>query len=282
MPTYLYHYEDEDTSLHHSSHFVEKMHGFMDMHAHDDYELFFFLQGDCSYLVEGVTYRLVPGSILLMRPAEAHCLCVNSDCIYERIVLNFGRGFLEGIDPQGLLLEQFLDRPLGEGNLYAPHDYSSTVASLLLNMVDSEKERSDYEKRLAIVSNLLPILSELRTSFQHKKASAVSSEPGHHELLNYINSHLSEDLSLETLSNVFFLSKSQISRRFKQQTGTTITNYVSAKRLIKARELLLSGMPALQVSTACGFTEYSTFYRAYQKKYGVAPVRSFKSQAENA
>jgi len=277
LPQFLYHYEDHETSLHHSSHFVEKKHGFMDMHAHDDFELFFFLQGDCSYLVEGVTYRLTPGSILLMRPAEAHCLCVNSDCIYERIVLNFSRSFLDGIDPQGLLLEQYLDRPLGEGNLYSPHDYSSTVASLLLSMVDTEKQRSDYEKRLAIISNLLPILSELHKSFLHKKGSNVSAEPEHHELLNYINRHLADDLSLETLSNVFFLSKSQISRRFKQQTGTTITNYVSAKRLIKARELLLSGMPAQQVSTTCGFSEYSTFYRAYQKKYGVSPVRSFKS-----
>ena len=274
----LYHYEDAGLSLHHSIHQVQAMRGFMDMHAHDDFELFFFLQGDCSYLVEGVTYQLSPGSILLMRPAEAHCLCVNSDCTYERIVLNFSRSFLDKADPQGLLLEPFLDRALGEWNLYAAHDYGGSVAALLLNMVDAEFPRSDYEKQLAITTNLLPVLSELRRSFQQKKASSLSSKLEHHELLNYINRHLSDDLSLETLSNIFFLSKSQISRRFKQQTGTTLSNYVSAKRLIKARELLLAGIPAQQVSAECGFREYSTFYRAYQKKYGVSPVRSFKAQ----
>ena len=60
-------------------------------------------------------------------------------------------------------------------------------------------------------------------------------------------------------------------RLFKQETGYTIGNYISSKRLLLAKELILSGMPATQACFDCGYKDYSTFSRAYKKNFGKSP-----------
>ena len=49
------------------------------MHAHDDIEIYYFISGDCYYMVEGTKYRLKTGDIMIMRPLEAHHLVVCSE-----------------------------------------------------------------------------------------------------------------------------------------------------------------------------------------------------------
>ena len=83
--------------------------------------------------------------------------------------------------------------------------------------------------------------------------------------------HLEDPLSLDELSNFFFLSKSQLCRLFKKATGTTLWHYITVKRLAKAQELISGGAHPTHIYTHCGFNDYSTFYRAYVKTYGIAP-----------
>ena len=60
---------------------------------------------------------------------------------------------------------------------------------------------------------------------------------------------------------------------FKEETGYTIGNYVTMKRLRYARELILGGMPVTQACFECGFQSYSTFSRAYKKNFGISPTQ---------
>ena len=91
------------------------------------------------------------------------------------------------------------------------------------------------------------------------------------EVITYINEHLSEELSLELLSGHFYLSKPQLSRRFKQMTGTSIWEYIIIKRLMQARRLIRSGEQVMIAAQQCGFRDYSAFYRAYKGRYGRSP-----------
>ncbi|MBQ4557590.1 MAG: AraC family transcriptional regulator [Clostridia bacterium] len=58
---------------------------------------------------------------------------------------------------------------------------------------------------------------------------------------------------------------------FKDATGTTPQCYINAKRLIFAKEKIKAGMPAGEVASSCGFSDYSSFYRAYKKYFSYAP-----------
>ena len=108
--------------------------------------------------------------------------------------------------------------------------------------------------------------------------SASKKQAGNGELVNFINRHLSDNLSLEILSNHFYLSKSQLNRIFKVGTGTSIWEYILLKRLMGARNLIKSGVGVVKASQQFGFSDYSAFYRAYKKHYNVSPKSDFKMQ----
>lgn len=83
-------------------------------------------------------------------------------------------------------------------------------------------------------------------------------------LISYINEHLDEDLSIGTLSSLSCISPYHMMRIFKEETGCTIGNYITEKRLIYARDLLSEGVNATDACFRSGFSHYSTFLRAYK------------------
>lgn len=268
-------YQDDDLFIHHTYSSLSLNKGTSVMHAHDDFELFFFISGDCAYNVEGNQYKLTPGCLLLMRPAEVHCLIADQDPCYERVVINFSQQLVKKIDPECLLLQPFTDRALGQKNLYKPEDLYAGFSRALMQIVSQDRPRGNDEIAVMIRANLYQLLYEIREAFFRKLSlpAASTSENEVSKLIRFINENIAGDLSLGAIADQFFLSKSQISRVFKQLTGTTLSNYIAAKRLILAREKMLAGEPAKEVSQHCGYNDYSVFYRAYRKKYGVSPVR---------
>lgn len=91
------------------------------------------------------------------------------------------------------------------------------------------------------------------------------------DILTYISLHLGEDLSNETLSRQFYVSKYYLMHKFKEHTGYTLHAYVQQKRLLHAKDLIQEGTPVLKASSLCGFSDYSTFLRAFRKFYGFSP-----------
>ena len=90
-------------------------------------------------------------------------------------------------------------------------------------------------------------------------------------MIHYINENLSAELSIEALSARFYLSKYHMMRKFKEETGYSMHQYILEKRIQAARSLILTGVPATVASTECGFKDYSTFSRACKKILGKMP-----------
>lgn len=91
------------------------------------------------------------------------------------------------------------------------------------------------------------------------------------QILAYVNEHLFEEISIQTIADAFYRSPSQVSRIFQHATGNSLWKYVTIKRLMTARALIQQGEPAAVAAAACGFSEYSTFYRAYKSQFGHSP-----------
>ena len=97
-------------------------------------------------------------------------------------------------------------------------------------------------------------------------------------LLQYINHNLQADLSVEKLAARYYVSKYHLMRKFKEETGYTLHNYIVSKRLLMARSLIDQGMPVIKAAQESGFAEYSTFSRAYRKQFQQSPGTSQKQQ----
>ena len=271
----LFYYMDQDLFIHHTLDRCPDP-GSFPMHAHERMEIFCFLSGHASYSVEGTQYSLRPNDVLLMRHAEAHKLLIQPDEPYERIAIHFSPQLLAAQDPEGRFLRPFLNRPLGQENRYDGGQPELAAARNLLLELDTLRI-PPYELRLHAIACLLLMLCGLSEAWR-----PGSDESGDGDLSTaaqlaaYINDHLFEDISLDTLCGTFFLSKSQINRIFAQATGTSVWRYITIKRLLAARAMIRDHEPAGQVCLKCGFNDYSSFYRAYKTKFGCSPINDAK------
>ena len=265
----LYRYHDPLVSYHHTVDSTPVPSSFS-MHAHENHEIYYFISGKASYIVEGNEYHLEGGSLMIMSAGEVHKPSICSGHVYERMALNFDENLLQGVDPQGLLLRPFLDRPLGMRNLYPRSLLHSGFVYECMREI--ECAGNEQEQRVTLLSNLFPILSEIYRVFRLNEGPE-DPQPSDRvqEIITYINEHLDEELSLDSLTKQFYVSKPQLGRLFKRATGSSVWEYVLVKRLMLARQLLRRGEPALSVCQQCGFRDYSAFYRAYRKRYGCSP-----------
>lgn len=238
------------------------------MHTHDRIEIYYFISGNCTYMIEGTAYPLKPHDILFKRPLEAHKLVVNaSDVPYERIGVNVSPDLFRSLDPDNRLFEAMMARPLGTGNCFTASDFGHTVCTELMQQL---AKRGGEMQRVEILSILMYLCAEaarvLRDNRSIKRASDVSTR-----LIDHVNEHLFEDISLEAVSRTFYMSQSQINRIFKTYTGSSMWQYISVKRLLTARDRIRSGLSATETCFACGYSDYSVFYRAYVKQFGCTP-----------
>ena len=281
----IFHCQHGDCMAHHSidAHPAE---GDFPLHAHPHCEVFYFIKGEGYYTVEGRDYPLSPGNVLLLRDGEIHKLHISPDQPYERIAVHFPLDtILEQSSPFAPLRGLFLDRSPGCGNLFAPEggDSAEFLAACFARICRPCHDNAEFDLRLK--AHLPPLLTELRNlreeqsptvTVPHRERSAILPE-----IIDYINRHLTEIEGLAELEQRFFFSKSTLNRLFSESTGSTVWEYVVIKRLHAARRMLLDGKSAALAAAACGFGDYSAFYRQYRRIFGESPRQEQKS-AKNA
>lgn len=245
------------------------------MHIHQTYEIYLFIKGKVNYLVEGSSYTLYPGSVLVIRPNESHKPKIIESTAYERYNINFPASMLDRIDPERRLLAPFLSRSLGQDNVYSSSEFGDvSVHKLFEEMCYSGKDK--YAHELKIMTNLLRVLDALCEAYDARGTSDKQPHSREKKMVAYVNEHLKERLTTPQLAAHFYLSPSQFSRIFKNATGATPGEYISVKRLSLARDLIRTGIGVFRAFEQSGYGDYSTFYRAYVKHFGISPVKERK------
>lgn len=245
-----------------------------DMHVHEMCEIFCVFRGDGYYITEGVRHKLEHGRIFLMRPGESHKADLVGNEPYDRISHHFPMSLVDGVDPERRLLAPFFDRPLGERNVYDRSVVAPTGIYELFTKLYA-KRGNEYETKLYTRVVLLSILTEIKKLFDSKLYLAPAKETVEmRAVVEYVNNNLTGDISIDRICEKFFISRAQLYRSFKNATGSTVWDYVTTKRLLLAKSYIADGIRASEAASACGFGDYSTFYRAYLKKYGATPSGS--------
>ncbi len=246
------------------------------VHHHDFYEVYFFLGGNVEYSVEGRNYRLEPGDLLLISPLELHQPRINSEREpYERIVLWLNPAFLSSFSTQDASLTRCFDMSLPtHTNLLrlTPPQRANVLATL--GSLVRESYGGAYAGNVAATGILLQFLVELNRlalECQPKYETVDRSAPLMARVLDYINQHYGDELSLDALAARFFVSKYHMSHEFNRLVGTSVYRYIILKRLIIAKQMLSGGVPPTDVYRNCGFKDYANFYRTFKAEYGVSP-----------
>ncbi len=236
------------------------------MHAHSEMEIFYYISGKGSYLVEGTTYPLAPKDVLIMRRAETHKPQIDTSEPYDRIALHFSPELVNGFDPR--LLNAFNDRLLGVGNKYSGTEHPRLCAAF----ENFDFSNSSFVK-MHIIARLFLFLSEL-ADISLPEDKLLFTNDYSSNLVGFVNDNLFNELSVDIISRHFSKSNAQITRDFKKATGSTLWEYVKVKRLLAAQEMIRRGEPAAAVCEACGYSDYSAFFRAYKAHFGKSPSQS--------
>lgn len=250
------------------------------IHHHDFYEIFFFLGSNVSYWVDGKTYQLESGDLLLISPMELHQPLVQPGTAYQRVILWIERSYLNKLSQQHIdLTPCFQSDSKNYTNLLRPSIISRRRLYDILDMINREMYSGNYGSAQYSECLLVQLLIEINRLAKRENAAVHLQEPSNWvaQITTYINNYYHEDLTLERLAKEFFVSKYYLSHEFSRQTGISIYKYIVLKRLTAAREMIASGHMPGEVFKYCGFHNYTNFYRAFKAEYGTSP-RVFAEQ----
>lgn len=239
-------------------------------HYHDFHKVIIFLSGKAAYHIEGKSYYLRPWDILLVNRHAIHKPEIDFSVPYERFVL----WIRDDLAQTDLLrcFQKAIDRSF---NLIRLDSGTQEKLKQLLYELEAALKDEKFGSDLLGTALFTQFMVYVNRIFLEKQyiydTRSYSSDSQIEELLRYINHNLTEDLSIETLARKYYLSKYHMMRKFKEETGYTIHNYIVSKRLLLARTQIAEGTPVLKAAQLSGFSDYTTFSRAYKKQFGSAP-----------
>lgn len=249
----------------------------MEFHAHDFLELYYFLDGSVTYYIEDQVYDLCPGDLLIIPAGKMHRpVIANEHAAYERMVLWITPQYLQGIDSPAGDLQKNLQK-VGEHGYCVPFrgDETVFVTALLKKLLYMQKNDTDPKFCAGAVELYLWTIFRSYGVIDTTHRNETQVIP---QVIRYITEHFSDPLTLEDIAAEFFVSKSYLNRHFKAYTNSTVYAYIMALRLTHARRMLREGIPAVEAGRECGFSDYSTFYKAFKTQTGLSP-QQFKSRA---
>lgn len=244
-------------------------------HYHDFDKITIFIKGHVIYTIEGKSYELSPYDIVLVRHNDIHRLVVDNSQIYERIIVYISPNFMNAYKTDSYDLSYCFQKA-EEEHSNVLRNPSLKNSSLFQSITRLEKSFSDdgYASDLYRQVLFLEFMIHLNRAARKNRLEFIDTDNCNTKILDilqYINENLNHDLNIDILSDHFYISKYYMMRLFKQETGYTLGHYISQKRLLLAKELILTGVSGTQACFDCGFKDYSTFSRAYKKFFHESP-----------
>lgn len=255
--------EEMDNAIYSVSHLLDKIpdqKGYF-AHSHNYCEILLFLRGDADYFVEGKQYSLKPYDMILIPRHMPHCLILNSKAPYENYVLHFHDSLLFIKDRKKLFRSPLIFNVESDTELLA-----------LFGRLDTAYET--YEKE-DFHSTAQCLCQEIVTYCCYmERIPAPNIGKGNMmipNVLQYITSHLEEDLDADRLAREFSVSPSHLQNTFSQEMRTGLKQYIMQKKILAAHNDMSEGLSAGEAAAKYGFREYSTFYRLYRKTFACSP-----------
>ena len=255
-----------------------------DPHWHSALEIIMPMENYYDAEINQVQYHIHPEEFLIIPPGKVHRLIAPDTG--RRFILLFDISLvmkLKGISSIQALMVQ----PLHVIRENCPKIYHE-VYQILLQITNEYFSANEYAE-LTIYSLLLNFFAKFIYNHINEEKLFPNVRPSRqkeyvkkfNDLLDYIDMHYAEDLSLESMADHIGFSKFHFSRLFKQYTNLTFSDYLNYRRLKAAEELLVNpALPIIEVSLRAGYTSISTFNRLFKQIKHCTPSEYRSRNAE--
>jgi AraC-like DNA-binding protein len=251
------------------------------LHYHDFYEFFVYLGSKGAFVIDGREYSVSRGDIVLVGMFTPHMMIPDRDDSDECFVAHVNPELLIAYGtPDSNLLDLFQK----DGSTPV-HTVPEDGFRKYKNLMDEYRAACQKSGQDILTKGIIHLLMAYAYSdfFSgvHCDNSVSHSLTVVTEILHYINAHLADKFSLQTLAREINYSECYICHLFKQATGKNISSYIQEKRIETAAGLLSRPMPINKVAEMAGFNNYSHFYKNFKKQMGCNPAEyRIKLEAE--
>ena len=256
----------------------------VDFHYHEFCKVLLLCSGSGGYSVEGKRYSLQAGDVVLLGSRCVHRPEFSPEHPYERIIIYIDPAFLKMHSCTDCDLLQLFSGE--ETHVLRCSDKGRERLFAMAQDLETELAQAYFGKELVTIGQLLRLLVEigrnLRGGADNYAKPVVPNDERIRSLLEYIDTHLSEELTVETMAEFAFLSKYHLMRKFKSEVGMSLHEYISQRRLISARDLIARGTSVTDACFQVGYRSYSSFFRGYVRLFGMTPTGKIEVEARES
>lgn len=253
--------------------------GAVHLHSHSFFEILYICSGSVQYLIGTERYRIQAGDVILVPPGISHRPLLGEDGSpsYRRYVLwlspEFVRSLTSYFPQEGFVFPRLL-RTAGSK--------SNRILRLFQNGI-RERTQEKPGCRAALYANTVTLMVEFYRMVADNQAQQPRSEKPQllDQILTYVEENLASHITRADTARQFFVSESTISTIFRREMGISFYKLVTQRRLIASKNLIFSQEPLENIASKVGFSDYSSFYRAFKREYGISP-RQFREELAKA
>lgn len=250
-------------------------------HYHDFYEFVIYLGKEpCIYTVSGRDYEIRFGDIVRCDLMDEHVWQISDNEKHMRFSVGLTFHFVMSCSTKSDNLIQIFSR---NGSNYPVLHLDSMEIHKYIELINSFQGCTLRHGRMVFQLGILhQMLAYLQDDFllsDSDGATLTRQDALVCELINYINLHIGEDLSLKTLGKATNYNPTYLSRTFKSMTNTTLKLYIDEKRVETATLLMGKGTPLSEIAGEVGFQNYCTFYNTFRRITGMSPESYSKNHA---
>ncbi len=236
-------------------------------HIHNVYELYYLFDGRVQYNIDGETYDLKAGSFVFISKETPHKTTAFTSH-HERFLIMFND---ENLPVEAL--SEFKKIIIGR-HLVLPTDKKYKFELILADIEKEKKINDKYSEKMIerYLYRLIVFIIRNHRSFYDESDKKIP--PYIDEISEYISKNYAKDITLASIAKTVHMNESYMSRRFRELTGTNISEHINSVRIREAIKLLLeTDYSITDVATKCGFNNVNYFAAVFKKMLGTTPLK---------
>lgn len=256
-------------------------------HYHETIELFVLTEGERYYFVDRYVYHMKEKMAVLIPPGQIHkTSIIEGKPEHKRFLLQFSKELFEGMirSVLGITYED-LSHKYGGLITFSEQGWQRLMSKYDELKAEASKDPDDIDYSAPMIKclafELLIIYIQEMDMEQKRNNTAYSNESYRvtsgvyntiQNVTEYINENYAEDITLEMLSDRFFVSRAGLTRAFRNITGITIVQYLTIVRIRMACQYLKTTNDSITtISSQCGFGNVTYFEKVFRRLRGMTP-----------
>jgi len=254
-----------------------------DYHHSINLVFMFFIKGKGSINIEGVSYELKEGDVIMLKPTEFFLSNIDNDCFHERITVLTNLKMVNSFPCDCLpVFSVFYQREKKVGNIISSDVVKKCgLDTLFYELLEIEREGAPTKEPLAIckVIELLCKVGKTIETTAEGGGGEIFMSPLIDHVLKYVEKNFTKNITIGDIADKFNVHRSYLSHEFNRQMGTSLGNYIILRRIHKFNSMMTASSSIEEIAYSVGFHNYSNFFRLYKKHMGMTPMeykRQFK------